>query len=134
MIRICVLSRLCCDIIVQYSVIRFCAQSLMCLMSAILYSTLGCRRKVSSVRIEIHLIVPDHLGGVLAKSSENACVGDLATKFVSATSTLSLQDIRTYTVCQKYCITLGFNFKDSLKSLSSIYERTCPSHGHTHSE
>ncbi len=39
------------------------------------------------MRIEIHLIVPDHLGGVLAKTSENACVGDLATKFVSATGT-----------------------------------------------
>ena len=36
------------------------------------------------MRIEIHLIVPDHLGGVLAKTSENACVGDLATKSVSA--------------------------------------------------
>ena len=35
----------------------------------------------------IHLIVPDHLGGVLAKTSENACVGDLATEFVSATGT-----------------------------------------------
>ena len=42
----------------------------------------------SSMRIEIHLIVPDHLGDVLAKTSENACVGDLATKFVSATGTV----------------------------------------------
>ncbi len=32
-----------------------------------------------------YFIVPDHLGDVLAKTSENACVGDLATKFVSAT-------------------------------------------------
>ncbi len=37
-------------------------------------------------KVENHLIVPDHLGGVLAKTSENACVGDLATKFVSATA------------------------------------------------
>ncbi len=39
------------------------------------------------MRIEIHLIVPDHLGGVLAKTSEKACVGDLAMKSVSATGT-----------------------------------------------
>ncbi len=31
--------------------------------------------------------IPDHLGGVLAKTSENAGVGDLATKSVSATGT-----------------------------------------------
>ena len=42
------------------------------------------------MRIEIHLIVPDHLGGVLAKTSKNACVGDLATKIVSATGTDTL--------------------------------------------
>ena len=90
----------------DYHAATFYRPPLMCPMSAILYTSLGCRRKVSSVRTEIHLIVPDHLGGVLAKSSENACVGDLATKFVSTTSTLSLQDIRTCTVRQKYCITL----------------------------
>ena len=50
--------------------------------------------------IEIHLIVPDHLDGRTDRryqvhylpasgmiTSENACVGDLATKFVSATDT-----------------------------------------------
>ncbi len=42
------------------------------------------------MKIEIHLIVPDHLGDVLAKTSENACVGDLATKFASVIGTIVL--------------------------------------------
>ncbi len=37
-----------------------------------------------SMRIEIHPTVPDHLGGVSAKISENASVGDSATKFTYA--------------------------------------------------
>ncbi len=41
------------------------------------------------MRIEIHRIVPAHLGGVLAKTSENTCVilpGDSALDVIAAFS------------------------------------------------
>ncbi len=51
------------------------------------YPAANCKT-VSSIRIEIHLIVPDPPGGVLARTNENASGASVATGLIPATGTL----------------------------------------------